>query len=441
MIEDSHPIINNIVPDFGRNRDINKGNGNMRTDTQSKRNKDVSHSEYFRVDEVLQSVVSSFETECGVVKEQFQLFCEDLKSRGYEKLDVLFELLEMISDAYAFYRQSYSSLPTVSGKEIEKDPYCHLECFPFKIIHGKITWDKSFSRFISDCLLQVTSLACQLSANNACSEPVAVSLPKPELRKTDFTPANECHPEVSRTHVCQISKDKICKYCPVSSDFHSNSQLCMAILAGFSNPSVCSPPRYSAGSRPSSFNKAPCADMRRGNISELLLTDQFAMLFEVEHIAAGRMKRTGECQDKSSELNTKQLNGVYCQQKGHGITFDPGGDRSVFWKEEQSNIISSPTARDSVDYCSLQLAPNPEVYDASPGKYLRKVNIDERRVKRSKGNKTDSISETMIYRGIRPCPEMTFGDIFHSIKGEVIVKMLIFRGPDLNRQWKLLFVG
>ena len=61
MIEDSHPIINNIVPDFGRNRDINKGNGNMRTDTQSKRNKDVSHSEYFRVDEVLQSVISSFE--------------------------------------------------------------------------------------------------------------------------------------------------------------------------------------------------------------------------------------------------------------------------------------------------------------------------------------------------------------------------------------------
>ena len=62
----------------------------------------IPYQESIQIDHMLKSIISSFETKCRLVKKQLQYLCEGLKSKGYEKLNVLPELLEMISDAYAF---------------------------------------------------------------------------------------------------------------------------------------------------------------------------------------------------------------------------------------------------------------------------------------------------------------------------------------------------
>jgi len=69
---------------------------------------------------------SSFETKCDMVMKQLQFRCKDLKSKGYVKLHIFLELLVTISDACAFYKQSYGQHPMGSAREIAEDPHCHI---------------------------------------------------------------------------------------------------------------------------------------------------------------------------------------------------------------------------------------------------------------------------------------------------------------------------
>ena len=72
----------------------------MKTDFESLKNKEFPYQESIQIDDILKSIISSFETKCDMVMKQIQFRCKDLKSKGYKKLNVPLELLEIISDNY-----------------------------------------------------------------------------------------------------------------------------------------------------------------------------------------------------------------------------------------------------------------------------------------------------------------------------------------------------